>query len=116
MFNVQVKDSKPKMQSVFLDDEGKQFKEIVTSHHSSQFFWMPFNDHCWVKTFQKTDKPVDKTDSQYIRQTFGNWLAMHFGFLGVDAITKLGPLTPVISSSLESTDTDSCVALSSNFL
>ncbi len=37
-------------------------KNLVTSHDYVEVFWFPFNENCWIKTWDKTDKPITEND------------------------------------------------------
>lgn len=93
-FNVLVRDYKMPSRSIFGEGAEGELRKIVLDCHSSQFFWMPFNDKIWAKTFKETDRPVNKPQIKYVMETFTNWVDMNFGVKSVDVLAKAAPITP----------------------
>lgn len=92
-FNVIVRDYKRLSREFFGYGAEQELSNLVQTHHSTQIFWMPFNDKIWLKTFKETENPVNVPRVKYVRDTISNWFSMNFGVEFVDNATRAAPLT-----------------------
>jgi len=98
-FNVHVVNSKPPMKEIFADN-GKKLKKMVHTFYGVECFCFPFVwDKMWLKTFEKTTKPVNVPPSRLCIMSMENWLQLHFGKAAMSVLPKFAKLTPLFNKT-----------------
>ncbi len=109
LFNLKGVDSRADMKTTI-----GNIKQLVTSHDYVEVFWFPFNQKCWIKTWDKTDKPVTQTEPSWGWDELKTFLEINtFGNYLMGLLYKNSWLTPMIMNLLSSLmPTQSVVATS----
>ena len=97
-FNVIAVDRKANMK-----DTINGIQSLVTGHDYVEVFWFPFNDTCWVKTWDKTTQPVNEQEYKWGWDELKVFLEINsFGDWMMDQLNKNSWLTPVIMKIISS--------------
>ena len=76
-------------------------KQLATSHDYVEVFWFPFNKQCWIKTWDKTDKPATQNELKWGWDELKEFLEINtFGIRMMDLLYKNSWLTPYIMKLL----------------
>eukprot|EP01114_Cavostelium_apophysatum_P004704 TRINITY_DN1503_c0_g1_i2.p1 TRINITY_DN1503_c0_g1~~TRINITY_DN1503_c0_g1_i2.p1 ORF type:complete len:608 (-),score=159.59 TRINITY_DN1503_c0_g1_i2:104-1927(-) len=96
-FNVMVRDYKVQSREYFGEGAEADLRDVVMRHHSTQIFWLPFNDQIWVKTFDETHETFNPEHRRvkYVVDTFSNWFSLNVGVPSVDLATVSSRLVPL---------------------
>lgn len=108
-FNLQAVDSRADMKETIAN-----IQQLVTSHDYVEVFWFPFNQNCWIKTWDKTDKPITQSEIKWGWDELKVFLEINsFGIYLMDSLNKNSWLTPYIMKLLSGLmPTQSVVAVS----
>lgn len=89
-FNLKAVDVRQPMQKTI-----GAIKDLVTGHDYVEVFWFPFNDDCWIKTWDKTDEPPTEGEPKWGWDELKEYLEINsFGKLLMDLLHSLPWLTP----------------------
>ena len=95
-FNLLAVDRREDMKSTIAN-----IQQLVTSHDYVEVFWFPFNKKCWIKTWDKSDKPVTENEPTWGWDELKVFLEINsFGNRMMDLLYKNSWLTPAIMNLL----------------
>jgi hypothetical protein len=89
-FNLKAVDVRKPMQQTI-----GEIGNLVTGHDYVEVFWFPFNEDCWIKTWDKTDEPPTEGEPKWGWDELKEYLEINsFGKLLMDLLHSLPWLTP----------------------